>query len=107
MNFDHVALVSKDIKKTVNWYVENWNANILYQDETWGLVSLGGVKIAFVSPSQHPPHICFEVNKNFITNNLANKTFKLHRDGSSSCYIKDIDENFLEFLLWPNEENQK
>ena len=59
MTFDHVALVSKNIKKSVTWYVEEWNAEILYQDETWGLIKIGETKIAFVSPRQHPAHVCF------------------------------------------------
>tara|TARA_Y100000389_G_C17295432_1_gene430263 strand:- start:374 stop:700 length:327 start_codon:yes stop_codon:yes gene_type:complete len=104
MNFDHVALVSKNIKKTIEWYVETWEAKVLYQDETWGLISVGKSKIAFVSPHQHPAHICFEVDDEFITKKLYNETFKGHRDGSSSCYVRDPDGNFLEFLRWPNKE---
>ena len=104
MNFDHVALVSKDIKKTVQWYVNNWQAKILYLDDTWGLIEVGKSKIAFVSPSEHPAHICFEVDEEFIVNKLQDKTFKAHRDGSSSCYLRDPDDNFLEFLYWPKNE---
>ena len=101
MNFDHVALISKNIKRAIEWYVEKWNAEILYQDETWGLIKIGESKIAFVSPHQHPAHICFEIDEEFITKKLAKETFKGHRDGSSSCYIRDPDGNFLEFLYWP------
>ena len=102
MKFDHVALTSKDIKNSVEWYKNNWDAKILYQDETWGLIEVYDTKIAFVIPSQHPAHICFEVNEEFILDKLDKKTFKPHRDGSSSCYIRDIDGNFLEFLYWGN-----
>lgn len=106
MNFDHVALVSKNIEFSIDWYVNQWNAKVLYQDETWGLVSVGNVKIAFVTPSQHPAHICFEVDEHFILKNLKDKTFKAHRDGSSSCYVRDPDGNFVEFLVWPNKEKK-
>lgn len=102
MKFDHVALISENIKKSVKWYAEKWNAEVLYQDETWGLIKLADTKIAFVTPNQHPAHFCFEVDEKFILDNLKNKTFKPHRDGSSSCYIRDPDGNFLEFLHWPN-----
>ena len=105
MKFDHVALVSKNIENAVNWYVEKWNANILYQDETWGLISIGTTKIAFVVPEQHPAHVCFEIDEDFIANNLKKNTFKSHRDGSSSCYVRDPDGNFLEFLYWPKLES--
>jgi catechol 2,3-dioxygenase-like lactoylglutathione lyase family enzyme len=107
MNFDHVALVSKNIKKAIDWYVEKWNAVILYQDETWGLISVGESKIAFVTPTQHPAHICFEIDEKFISEKLHCETFKGHRDGSSSCYVRDPDGNFLEFLYWPNKEQDK
>ena len=106
MNFDHVALVSKNIKNSIMWYVNNWKANILYQDETWGLIEIGSAKIAFVTKNEHPAHICFEIDDKFIDKNLNKKTFKTHRDGSSSCYIKDIDDNFIEFLFWPEKEDK-
>lgn len=105
MKFDHVAIISKNIDRSIQWYVEKWNAKILYQDGTWGLIALGKSKIAFVSPNQHPRHICFEVDDEFIMNKLVGETFKPHRDGSSSCYIRDPDDNFLEFLYWPEKEN--
>lgn len=101
MKFDHVALVSNDIGKSIEWYVKNWCAEILYQDDTWGLIKLANTKIAFVSPSQHPAHFCFEIDESFILEKLQTKTFKAHRDGSSSCYVRDPDGNFLEFLHWP------
>ena len=107
MVFDHVALVSKDIKNSISWYVEKWNAEILYQDETWGLIKVGKTKLAFVSPNQHPAHVCFEISEKFIMEKLNKETFKPHRDGSSSCYIRDPDGNFLEFLYWPNRETEK
>ena len=106
MLFDHVALVSKNIKSSVEWYVKKWSAEILYQDETWGLIKIGKTKIAFVSPHQHPAHVCFEINEEFIVNKLSGATFKGHRDGSSSCYIRDPDGNFLEFLYWPKEKDK-
>ena len=105
MIFDHVALVSEDIECTIAWYVKKWNAEILYQDKTWGLIKIGKTKIAFVSPHQHPAHVCFEIDESFIVKNLPKETFKPHRDGSSSCYVRDPDGNFLEFLYWPKLEN--
>ena len=101
MKFDHVALTSKNIRNSIQWYVENLNASVVYEDETWGLINVGGLRLAFVIPSQHPSHICFEVNDEYIDKHLEGKIFKEHRDKSSSCYIKDIDGNHVEFLKWP------
>ena len=103
MKFDHIALISRNITKTVDWYRKNLSAEVLYQDETWALTRVCGVKIAFVIESQHPSHICFEIDETYAKKHLSQKTFKLHRDNSSSCYVKDIDGNFIEFLKWPNQ----
>ena len=101
MNFDHVALVSKNISNTVKWYQKNLNAVVLYEDDTWGLVKVSGTKIAFVVASQHPPHICFQISNEYANTELKDKAFKKHRDGTESCYIKDCDDNFIEFLKCP------
>lgn len=103
MKFDHVALISKSIKNSIQWYKENLGAEVLYADDTWGYMLVGGVKIALVVKQQHPPHICFEVNEDFILKNLKNKKFKKHRDGTESYYTKDIDGNFIEYLKCPTQ----
>ena len=107
MKFDHVAIVSNNIKASIDWYVNEWNAKTLYHDDTWGLIELNETKIAFVTPSQHPAHICFEVDDQFIMKHLKDKTFKAHRDGSTSCYIRDPDGNFIEFLYWPDNKEEE
>jgi len=101
MNFDHIAFISKNIEASINWYVDHMNAIVLYQDDTWGYIKIGDAKIAFVSSNQHPNHICFKVDDEYISKHLNGKIFKEHRDKSSSCYIRDIDGNHIEFLKWP------
>ena len=62
MKFDHVAVTvptESMMKNNVKWYCDQYNAKVLYQDDTWSLLSMGGVKVAFVLPQQHPPHIAF------------------------------------------------
>jgi len=102
MKLDHVAFVSKDIKRSVEWYEKTFGAERLYLDETWGLIKVFDTKIAFVVSSQHPPHICFEVGEEYIEKNLKGKKFKKHRDGTESCYTTDCDGNFIEFLKCQN-----
>jgi len=111
MNFDHIALTVPTeamMKNNVKWYCDQYDAEILYQDNTWSLLSVGGVKIAFVLPSQHPPHVAFEID-DMHRNSLidAGHTFHTHRDGSESCYLKDLCGNNLEFLFWPKKKNIK
>ena len=101
MKFDHIARTSKNIADSIAWYVDNLKAEVIYKDDTWGLVRVGNVKIAFVMAHQHPSHICFEVDEEYIEKNLSHKIFKTHRDDSASCYVKDADGNHIEFLKWP------
>ena len=104
MNFDHIAIKVNNIQESIDWYKENVKVEVLYQDETWCLLKAGGAKVAFVLEDMHPPHLCFEVDKE-TKQELELKhqlSFKSHRDGSEYIYVKDNCENFIEFLYWPN-----
>ena len=101
MKFDHVAVNVKDIKASAEWYVAHLNAAVLYIDDTWAFLQVNGVKIALTLESQHPSHICFSIKVEDRIKYFSNKVFKPHRDGSSSCYVKDLDGNFIEYLIWP------
>ena len=99
MKFDHIALKSNNIKRSIDWYKNMFkDVEILYFDSTWALLDICGTSISFIMPNQHPPHISFCVDDNFIEHNLQNEIFEPHRDGTSSCYISDPDGNFVEFL---------
>ena len=50
---DHVAICTDDIKKSVNWYTENFKCSILYQDSSWAMLEFENVKLALVLPDQH------------------------------------------------------
>ena len=41
MKLDHIALVVDSPTEAARWYVENFNAELLYADETWAFVALG------------------------------------------------------------------
>ena len=98
VKFDHVALKSSNIAESIDWYSNMFDCKVLYQDETWGLVEVSDLRIAFVIPSQHPPHVCFDIGD--ASHDLNEEKFKKHRDGSSSIYVRDPDGNFIEFLKW-------
>ena len=100
MKFDHVAVNVKDIKASSVWYIENLGAEVLYLDDTWAFLEVNGSKIALTLKSQHPAHICFEITEEERNERFSDKTFKTHRDGSISCYVKDLDNNFIEYLIW-------
>ena len=99
MHLDHVAINVKNIKRSIDWYKSNFECNILYEDETWGFIEVCGVRIALTINAQHPPHIAFAVKK---LEDLPGKPIS-HRDGSVSCYVKDPDGNYLEYIYWPSD----
>ena len=110
MKFDHVAVTvptESMMKNNENRYCYQYNAKVLYQDDTWSLLSMGGVKVAFVLPQQHPPHIAFRIDDTQRASlEEEGHEFKKLRDGSESCYIKDLCGNHLEFLFWPKKEKK-
>jgi len=98
MKIDHVAINVGDIKKSVNWYVENMSAKVDYEDDTWAMLSIGDAKLALTVKSQHPPHVAFRVED--IKDLGEGVEIRRHRDGSHYLYLEDPDGNVLEMIYW-------
>ena len=96
---DHVALVVPHINKAVEWYTQNTDCKVNYQDDTWAEIQYENVKLALVSPAEHPPHIAF------IDENVKNGT--KHRDGSESTYEHDFSGNIIERIKYPKKVQKK
>ena len=88
---DHIAIESRDIKKSVTWYQNKFNCSIKYQDDTWALLKFDNISIALVTPGDHPPH--FAVVDPNVT---SDPNHKLHRDGIAFLYESDPDANTIE-----------
>lgn len=90
---DHIAITVSDVKKTVEWYRQNFNCSIKYEDETWAYLEFANIKLALVVPGQHPSHLAF-------IREDAEKygTLKTHRDGTKSCYVNDPNGNAVEIM---------
>jgi catechol 2,3-dioxygenase-like lactoylglutathione lyase family enzyme len=103
MRFDHVAVPSKDIPQSVEWYRKHFNAKVLYEDATWAFLQLGGTKLALVTPTQHPPHIAMSLTDDALRDAaaLANVAIDTHRDGSQGIYLYDPDGNAVELINYP------
>jgi len=103
MRVDHVAIITNDIAQTAQWYIDHFQAKVLYQDSTWAFLQLGGIKLALVTPGKHPGHLAFAVTPDHLQE-LAEKygqTIKPHRDGTTSFYISDPANNYVEFIAYP------
>lgn len=103
MELDHVAVPARDIAVSVAWYVDNFGAQVLYQDATWAFLQLGRGKLALVTPSQHPPHTAVRVDEEMLARSAAaaGKPVDKHRDGTQGIYVDDPDGNQVELICYP------
>jgi len=103
MTLDHVAVQCTDIPQSVAWYVEQFGAQILYQDATWAFLKMGGSKIALVKPEQHPAHLAVSVTEAELEASSQSRGVKIdgHRDGTKGIYIKDPSGNVVELICYP------
>jgi hypothetical protein len=90
---DHIAIESKNIDKSVNWYINNFDCKIKHQDETWALLGFDNISLALVTPGEHPPHFAIHDEKL-----LTSKKKKVHRDGIGYNYSSDPDNNVIEII---------
>lgn len=88
----HAALRVKDVETAVRWYTERFRCEVEYQDKTWAMLKFANVRLAFVLEKQHPPHIAL------LGDPAEFGEPKIHRDGTSSVYLKDADGNNVEIL---------
>ncbi|MGH2840359.1 MAG: VOC family protein [Solirubrobacteraceae bacterium] len=105
MQFDHVALQVPDIAEALAWWQEKVPAaTVLYQDETWGLLEAGAVKLAFVMADEHPNHIAFKVSAEELDRRAAAGGAEIaeHRDGSRSFYTAGPGGHRVELVAYPD-----
>ena len=100
---DHVAVPTPDIAAGVQFYVENFGAQVLYQDDTWAFLQLGQGKLALVTPTQHPPHVALRVDEATLQSaaRKAGKSIDSHRDGTKGIYVSDPAGNAVELICYP------
>ena len=89
----HIAIQVQDISKSVEWYKNNFDVKVSYQDETWAMIDFENTSLALVKPEEHPFHFAIESED---AGNYGELT--KHRDGTASVYIHDIDGNNVEML---------
>lgn len=91
---DHVAITVTNIQESVSWWQNNFQCQVLYQDETWALMQFANIKLALVMPAEHPAHL------SFVRSDAQNFGPPVkHRDGTFSVYSKDPFGNVCEFML--------
>ena len=103
---DHVAIQTDDVPASVEYYVQNFAAEILYADATWAFLKVGQGKLALVTPSQHPAHIALRVDESTLNAEAARagKPIDRHRDGATGIYVNDPNGNVIELICYPDGE---
>jgi len=76
----------------VEWYTKRFRCEVEYQDDTWAMLTFENVRLAFVITEQHPPHIAI------LGDPAAFGEPQIHRDGTSSVYVKDPNGNNVEVM---------
>ena len=46
MKLDHIAINVSDIKKSIEWYVQNLSASVDYEDQTWAMLNVNNTRLA-------------------------------------------------------------
>ena len=93
---DHIAFIVEEPKLAAKWYQLNFDAEILYLDNTWAFIEFENIKFAFIKKGQHPPHFAIEVEE-FEEGDVI----KEHRDGTISVYKKDPWGIIYELIKYP------
>ena len=93
---DHIALSVEDPESAANWYISNFNGELLYCDDTWSFVQFENIKMAFVKKGTHPAHFAFKVDR-FDEEDIV----KEHRDQTQSSYKRDPWGNISELIKYP------
>lgn len=105
VQFDHVALRVPDVAAALDWWCESVpGTEVLYADETWGLIEAGGAKVAFVVAEQHPDHLAYKVSNEELDRLASSHDVAIatHRDASRSFYLEAPGEHRVEIIAYPD-----
>lgn len=105
VQFDHMAMRVPDVAAALEWWRATVpGAEVLYVDETWGLLEAGGAKLAFVIAEQHPDHLAFKVSNVELDRLGAEHGAEIvtHRDASRSFYLDAPGDQQVEIIAYPD-----
>ena len=97
LTIDHVAIKVSNIKKSIEWYSKELEAETLFEDPDWALLRVGDSKIALLVGNKHDPHVAFKAKD---MSKFNKEEVKTHRDGVRYVYKKDPDGNCVEWVCY-------
>jgi catechol 2,3-dioxygenase-like lactoylglutathione lyase family enzyme len=104
MRFDHVAQQVPDIAEAIAWWKRIVpGTEVLFEDDSWGLIDAGGTKLAFVMADQHPNHLAWRVDDAELERLAAEHGAEVspHRDGTRSFYLEAPGGQSIEVIAYP------
>ncbi|HVJ65991.1 MAG TPA: VOC family protein [Bdellovibrionota bacterium] len=113
----HAALFVEDIPRASKFYKDVLDLNPVWEgDQDWSNFELGGDDLSLVKKkgAVHPPHLGFYVaslgdlhtmHARVKATGVKTESIDLHRDGTSSFYFRDLDNNLLEMIFDPRKDN--
>ncbi len=89
----HVAVVTRDLQESLDWYTGRFACEVLYRDRTWALLQFANLQMALVSPGEHAAHVG-------IARPDAGRfgALRTHRDGVRYLYLEDPAGNTVEVV---------
>jgi len=97
-NLHHIAFNVGDVRKTVSFYKEKIDVEVLFCTDSRACLLYNGVEICFTEGTKHPTHIAFEVKS---LNDMPDfDKVKKHSDNSSYIYLKDEYGNAIEWIYF-------
>jgi catechol 2,3-dioxygenase-like lactoylglutathione lyase family enzyme len=102
-SIDHIAIpvMAGEVEATVDFYLKKFGCSVIYRDHSWAFLRFGNIKLAFVVPDEHPPHLAFISPQAEEFGEL-----KTHRDGTRSVYVRDPSANTIEIMAPPETQGQ-
>ncbi len=95
----HVAVMTRDLQESLDWYTARFACQVLYRDATWALLQFANLQMALVSPGEHAAHVG-------IARPDAERfgPLRTHRDGVRYVYLADPAGNTVEVVAEGGEE---
>ena len=104
---DHIAVLVENLEVSKKWYEEMLGAKVIFTDHKHIRMKLQNVTLAIIDKKHYKhPHFAVTVHSfDDLPSNIGDIIH--HRDGTTGCYVKDPDDNMVEFIYYSDECKEK
>lgn len=95
---DHIAVLVENLDISQKWYEEMCGAKLVFEDHKYKRMQMQNVTVALIDKKHYKyNHFAILVHSYDDLPVSIGEVVK-HRDGTTGCYVKDPDENVIEFI---------